>query len=167
MIWGETECLTSLLSACSLSVSQFCRDQVQEDGVGPKKRIFHPLSWFYLFWITHMHCKCQWKRVHILLPSTEVGWVTTVPTEWQYCCFLMVFDLFNWYVSVACPNWNTWSQLILPLLLLFSRAWIWSSPGFEKLPSVEVVQNGSILFKPHQGFVCLDRTIFTLKQLLV
>lgn len=73
MVWGERECLTSLLSVCSLSVSLFCRDELQEDGVGPKKRICHPLSFFCLLWSTHMHCKCQWKCVHLLLPSTETG----------------------------------------------------------------------------------------------
>lgn len=79
----------------------------------------------------------------------------------------IISDISNWYVSVASPSWNAKSKLTLPLFFLFNRTWIWSTLGFEKLPSVEVVQNRSILFKPHQGFVCLDWAIFTLKQLLV
>lgn len=100
--------------------------------------------------------------------------------EWPQCFYFIakllgiisrlasiIFDISHWYVSVASPSWNAKSKLILSLLFLFNRTWIWSTPAFEKLPSVEVVQNRSILFSPHQGFVCLDWTIFTLKQLLI
>lgn len=128
VLWGEGESLTRLLSGRSLSVPPLCRDELQEDSVGPEERLCHPLSLFHFLWSTCVHCKHQRERVHLLLRRTETGWVTTLrwamPTTFPLrrgalgCISRLppvIFDRANWYVTAASPSWSAKSKLTLPL----------------------------------------------------
>ena len=103
-------------------------------------------------------CAKEWPQCFYFIaqPLGIISWLASI-----------IFDISNWYVSVASPSWNAKSKLILPL---FSYS---IEPGFDPLL---VLKNYQVLrwykirvfySNPPQGFVCSDWAIFTLKQLLV